>query len=182
MKKLLFIVLIFSMMFTLIGCDLIDVNDATHDDEYVMVSTYWEIDEVTKELFKVYYVPTINGEIEFIDLLTLGEIELVGQTNILNYELRGNYHLGTQEPLDLYMKTELKWENISEYDYIYSTKKLPNDVLVEYGTIPIISSEYEIGSTIRVIYQDNQAYLHYTLMRVDYNLYIRYGDFRELLN
>ncbi|MDY0278850.1 MAG: hypothetical protein RBQ97_12280 [Acholeplasma sp.] len=178
--KLLFGVLLFLMVFTLSACDLLDINDTSHDDEYIQVSTYWAINEETKEVERLYYLPTVSNGIVFYDL-DIDELEKVNETHSISYQLNGNYKIESESNLDLFMVKTLKWENISEIDYIYSDSKLEDDILVTYGDLPIISSNYKIGDTIRVVYQENNLLLHYALLREDYNLYIRYGDIRELL-
>ena len=180
MKKLLGIVLLFSMIFTLSACYNIDLNDTTHDDEYVKVSTYWALNEESGDVERLYYIPTIIGTINFYDI-DIDDLELINQTQKITYKLNGNYHIVSDKPLNLYVKNELVWETISEIDYIYSDSKLEDDVLVTYGDLPIIASSYELGDTIRVIYQENFLQSHFVLLREDYGVYIRYGDIRELL-
>jgi hypothetical protein len=180
-KKLLFIVLIFLMVFTLFGCEFIDTSNTSRDDEYIMVSRYWALNEKTGEVELVYYISTVNNKISLYQL-EIDDLELVNQTYTINYQLRGNYSITSQEPLNVYMVKTLMWESISEIGYIYSDNKLPNDVLVESGTLPIISDSYQFGDTIKVIYQDNNIQNHYILSRVNNGIYIRYGDIRELFN
>jgi hypothetical protein len=179
-RKIVFIVMLFVMILTLSACDLIDINDTSNDDKYVQVKSYWVFNEETNEVEKLYYLPTVNNDIEFYDL-DIETLELVDTTTSITYQLNGNYKIVSDDEMDLFMVNKLKWENISEIDYIYSGNKLEDDILVTYGDLPIIASTYEIGDTIRVVYQENNLLLHYALLREDYNLYIRYGDIRELL-
>jgi hypothetical protein len=172
--------MLFVMILTLSACDLIDINDTSNDDKYVQVKSYWVFNEETNEVEKLYYLPTVNNDIEFYDL-DIDELELVNTTNVITYQLNGNYKIVSDDEMDLFMVNKLKWESISEYDYIYSDSKLNDDILVSYGNLPIIASSYQIGDTIRVIYQENNLSLHYVLIREDYNLYIRYGDIRSNL-
>ena len=179
-KKLLGIILLFTMVFTLSACYNIDLNDTSHDDEYVEISTYWALNEESGEVEKLYYIPTLSGNVEFYQI-DRGNLEIIDQTQTITYQLGGNYHIVSNEPLNLYVKSELVWENISEIDYIYSNTKLEDDTLITYGDLPIIANTYEIGDTIRVIYQENFLQSHFVLLREDYSIYIRYGDIRELL-
>jgi len=180
MKKVLMILVVLVAIFTLSGCYL-DLDDPSHDDDFVLVSNYFERIDGTLEVVERYYLPKIDGELVFYEL-DIEALDLVSNTTRLTYQFRGNYKVESEEPLNIYMLSELKWVNITENDYIYSENKLEDDVLVEYGTLPIIANDYEIGNTIRVIYQENNIYQHYYLQRTNNYMYIRYGDIRGLLN
>jgi len=158
----------------------LDVNDSSHDNEYVIVSTYYIQVKDSFDVIMVYYIPKIDGEIIFYDLDD-NTLEIVGQTNLLTYQLRGNYSIQTLAPLNIYMGNKLVWNSIPEIGYIYSETKLNSDVLVIYGTLPVISKTYEINDTIRVTYQENNLSLCYILARESTKMFVKYGDIRELL-
>ena len=179
MKRLTLLFIVILMTFTLSACYL-DVYDDSHDDEYVVVSTYFERVSDTFDVIELYYIPQIDGEIIFYDL-DENILEKTGKLNKITYELRGNYKIETQSPLNIYMVKQLAWVSITENDYIYSESKLETDILVQYGILPIIGKDYELGDTIRVIYQENNLSLHYVLARQDNRMFVRYGDIRELL-
>jgi hypothetical protein len=180
MRKILTILILLVISTLLISCD-IDLSDTSHDDDYIIVSTYYEYDEQNDEVIKLYYVPKITTSLTFYTF-ELDELEKVDEIYEVNYGLRDNYFIKSDEPIELHAVKQLKWDSIPEKYWLGSTdKRLEDDVLTTYGDLPIISINYELYDVIRVIYQDSNLYLHYILVRENNYLFIRYGDLRKLI-
>lgn len=71
---------------------------------------------------------------------------------------------GKQDNIELGYETEtLRWQPIPEtawYEAPQSTR-LPDDVLVEYGKQPIMSSSYNVGDVVRIVYLENNMKLYF---------------------
>ncbi len=182
-KKLFLIFIALMLSVSVMGCVLngIDLNDTSHDDDYIVVSLYYEVDKKTGELVQKVYLPTIN-ELRFYESNEIGNLELYVQTNEIRYQLYGNYNIKSKTSISVYVVSDLKWENIPETAWHESNQRLNDDVLSTYGTLPILATSYKLSDVIRVIYQDNNLWLHYMVARTDTRLFIRYGDLRTLLS
>ena len=64
MKKMftIFILLVISTL--LISCD-IDLSDTSHDNDFIRISTYFEIDEQSGDVLRLYYIEKIDNNIKF---------------------------------------------------------------------------------------------------------------------
>lgn len=175
MKK--FCVLIMTLIVAMImsSCT-IDFSDETHDDDYIKIAFYYAVDEASGDLVKTYYAWEL-AFYEFDD----GELESVDAIKELTYGYKGVLSLNTKEHLDVYKLRERQWVSIPETSWYESNQKLKDDVLVEYGTRPVLSPSYEIGDTVRIHYIDNGLFQHYMVTRVSETLYVRYGDLRKLV-
>ena len=175
MKKfyVLIMTLIVGMFMT--SCT-IDFNDGSHDDDYIKVDFVYEVDEQSGELVKSYYV----WELVFYSFGN-DELENVGSTNELSYTRYGYIDVYLGDYVDLYATNNYEWVNIPETAWYESNQKLPNDTLVLYGTLPVLSPSYEIGDSVRVYYLDNNLALHYMVVRSNNTIYVRYGDLRKLV-
>lgn len=190
MKKLLLVFIVLMLSLSISGCTLngIDLDDTSHDDDYILVSVYYDLDVETHDVVKNIYVPTITSGLDYtLRFYTLdeldGDVENILSTTTVEYGILGNYSITSNEPIDIYAISDLKWESIPESAWYEtpSEKRLNDDLLVNYGTLPILSETYQIGDVIRVIYQENNLSLHYMVSRSDTRLFIRYGDLRTLL-
>lgn len=185
-KKLLMIVIVVLLTLSFTRCSFggVDLNDTSHDDDYIVVNLYYEVDLNNGNFIKHIYLPTIEDELHFYDDETeIGNLEAYTLTNEITYELYGNYSIVSKTPIQVYAVSDKTWMNIPETAW-YETprdKRLNDDVQTIYGTLPVLSSNYELGDVIRVIYQSNNIMQHFMVVRSDTRLFIRYGDVRKLI-
>ena len=175
MKRLIGLILFVVIVLVLSSCK-IDLEDDTHDDDYIKVSYYYEVDEETNEVSKVYYV----SDMTFYHF-DKDELENVFAIRELSYGSRGDWTVDFKEYFDVYAVKERQWVSIPETAWYESNQKLIDDVLTIYGTLPILSQHYDIGDTVRVSYLENNLLLHFMVQRVDGSFYVRYGDLREMV-
>lgn len=170
---LLVLTLVLGMIFS--SCT-IDLEDGTNDDNYVRVYYYQEIDEETDEISLVYYVNNLT----FYEF-DKDELENVFAIHELSYGPRCDWTVDFKEYFDVYAVKEKRWESIPEIAWFESDQKLSDDVLSLYGTLPILSSSYNIGDVVRITYIEYGLSLHFMVERTDNYLYVRYGDLRKMV-
>ena len=163
----------------------VDFTDSSHDNDYILVSTYYEIDSNSNTVIKEFYVPYVNynlSGLRYYDISEVLDLEVVALTSQVTYGMFGNYTIVSKTtPIMVYGVSTLKWKTIPENDWIYSTQRLQDDVLVTYGTLPMLSPNYELYDTVRVLYEDLNLTACYVVVKVDTRTFIRYGDLRALL-
>ena len=174
MKKLLMLVLLLVATFVLGGCEVTDTD--RYDHQFIDIRAYWDWDSERELIERFYYFDPKTEAVSLVE----ERLEVVGTANEVSIEFHGNYSIKSKEGITLYQKTDLEWQNISEQGYWASKSQLPDDVLVRYGTLPVLSENYEIGDTVRIFYQDYQLVQHYMVVRADTNYYVNFGEIRQL--
>lgn len=183
LRKMLLVFIALMLSVSVMGCVLngIDLKDESNDDNYILVSIYYDVDVKTNEIVQKAYIPE-SAELVFYTLDEIqGELEHALTITEIHYQIKGNYRLLSRKPIKVYAIDEKSWVSIPESAWHYSQDKLQDDVLVTYGTKPLLLPTYEIGDVVRVIYQDNGLQLHFMIERAYQHYYIRYGDLRALL-